>query len=103
MEVVGAFDFTGDTIADVLLRDRSTGAISYWQTDASGGVVQSVQIGGIGSNFDILGVRDVTGDGYNDVLLRDLNTGTISAFAISQGAYSHYVSLGGAGSEIVFA
>ncbi|WP_282703268.1 VCBS repeat-containing protein [Streptomyces sp. CC219B] len=71
-KIVGAGDFTGDGIGDVLARDR---AGTLWRYDGTGtGLLKNrVKLAAAwgGSYNAIVGVGDITGDGKNDLVARD--------------------------------
>ena len=93
------FDFSGDFEADLLLRDTNSGAVTSWNLN-NGAFVSSTQIGGMGSNIQIVGSGDFNADGFSDLLLRDLTSGAISDWTVRSGTFNSAVQLGGIGSNI---
>jgi hypothetical protein len=64
----GRFDFNGDTVSDLLWRNRSDGSNSIWNSAMSG---QKRAISAVPSQlWQVAAVGDFTGDGASDVIWR---------------------------------
>jgi len=77
-QTVAIEDFTGDNKADVLLRNRNTGAWTLSPMDGRN-VLQNVNFGSVALPTDLnwqpVGVGDFTGDDRPDVILRNQSSG----------------------------
>jgi FG-GAP-like repeat len=75
-EIRGQGDQNGDGTADILWRNKSTGAVYYWPM--SGGVPLSEQyVGVVDTAYDIVGTGDFDGDGRSDILWRNPTVGDL--------------------------
>ena len=79
-QVVDAGDFNGDGITDILWRNTTTGVLSDWLGNSSGGftINDAHAATGAPTDWKIIGVGDFNGDGHSDILWRNTTTGTLS-------------------------
>jgi hypothetical protein len=65
-EILGAGDFEGDGVDDILERNLVTGALNYWSRDSS--YLTRVQtMSSVDPAWDLIGIRDLDGDGAADL------------------------------------
>ena len=73
-----ANDLNGDWWADVVARERATGALLLYPGNAKAGLLPPTQIGWGWQSMSIIDTAgDLTGDGVPDVLARERATGTL--------------------------
>ena len=87
-DLVGAGDFNGDGVSDLLFRNLSTGGVIYWhlESDGQGGV----KLGKNGtfhkpkySDWRVVGIADMDNDRRSDVLLHQKSTGKLAYWLIN--------------------
>jgi hypothetical protein len=77
-EIVGTGDFNNDGNADILWRDRSSGAVVVWYMNGAGAVSKVDWISQNGdTNWEIVGTGDFNNDGNRDFLWRNTATGAV--------------------------
>ncbi|MFV0129099.1 FG-GAP-like repeat-containing protein [Streptomyces sp. HMX112] len=64
-------DLTGDGRADLLARQRSTGALYLYADNGAGALKGGVRLAGSFTGLTLVGAGDLTGDGHGDLLARD--------------------------------
>ena len=89
-------DYNVDGTSDLLLRDNTTGAVTYWGI-SNGSFQTSVQIGGVGGNIQVAGHGDFNHDGDCDVLLRDVATGNLTEWFVQAGLFAGAAQIGNMG------
>jgi hypothetical protein len=75
-EVVGTGDFNNDGNADILWRDKASGAVVVWYMNGSGGITNIgwvMQSGDL--NWEIVGVGNFNNDGNPDILWKNKTNG----------------------------
>ena len=87
-------DFDGDGLADVLLVDSSTNALSVALGDGRGGARATNFVQALAPEWSVSGIGDFNADGTTDVLLRSSLTGTVIVIAMGGGAAIHQTTLG---------
>jgi hypothetical protein len=75
-EIRGLGDQNGDGSADILWRNKVSGAIYYWPMSGSTPVSESF-VGTVDTGYDIVGSGDYNGDGKSDILWRHGTNGQV--------------------------
>ena len=88
--IVGAGDFDGDGVDDLLLTDGS--GIAGWKMQA-GQRVENQWFGYLGENQKIVGISDLNNDGTDDILLMNTATETFSGLLVKDGAVNGLIAL----------
>jgi hypothetical protein len=99
--IVGAGDFDGNNVTDILWRQKSTGSVGIWFLDASKppaqgqlGAITVLNMATIAPNIPaewvIQGVGDFDGDSTSDILWRDTSTGQAGVWRMLNGNVADY-------------
>lgn len=103
--IEGLADFSGDGKADVLIRNRSTGALFVWAMNgrntvagaSTGAVMQNGAALSLPLAWQIEATADFSGDGKADMLFRNQNTGQLAMWTMNgTSAAGSMVQLNGA-------
>jgi len=85
-----SYDFTGDGISDLLLRNLSY--VGIWDYEA-GGAYTPRYMGLVDYPWDVVGAGDYNADGTSDILFLHPSTGAIGYWAVVNGALSEFIPL----------
>ena len=77
-------DFNGDGTSDILVRNSSSGFVSYGEMHS--GSVTWNGISGLAADWQIAGTADLNGDGTSDILVRNAASGYLSFGEMHNGA-----------------
>lgn len=79
------FDFTGDGLSDLLVRDPASGEVELWTLQATQ-VVKRSALPHLPYPWALEDAGDYDGDGTSDLLWRNDSTGQLSVWLVQQGA-----------------
>ena len=82
--IAGIGDLDGNSTADLLWRDRTTGAVAAWFMDGLT-VTSSVVLATISADWIIAGIGDLDNNGTEDVVWRHPTSGTVAAWYMTLG------------------
>jgi uncharacterized repeat protein (TIGR03803 family) len=77
-KVKAAGDFTGDGVAELVVQNDSTAAISIWTLDASGVFAGEHVIATPAAGWTVMGTADYDDDGRADILMRNTNDNRVA-------------------------
>jgi len=87
-DLVGAGDFNGDGVSDLLFRNKATGGVVYWhlKSDGAGGV-KLAKSGTFEKppyrDWRVVGIGDMNKDGRSDLLFHQKSTGRLAYWLIN--------------------
>jgi hypothetical protein len=79
---VGAADFNGDGMADLLWKSASTGQMAMWEMNGTA-IQASAFLPTVATEWHVAGTGDFDGDGKADILLRDQVTGAAAIWEMN--------------------
>lgn len=93
-------DMDGDSVADILWRNGSTGEVFIWYMKSDGTIDQTLSLGNIPLSFQIRALADVDGDWIKDIVWLQASTGQVVIWNMHpNGSYTAWFPLSvGAGS-----
>jgi len=81
LDVAAVGDLDRDGYGDLLMRHKTTGAVSAWMTGPAGGVARTVSLAGTSDlGLDIASLADYNKDGWLDVLWRRKSDGRLTTW-----------------------
>ena len=91
--LAGMADFNGDGMADILLRNGTTGALLLWEMGA-GFTHTELVVNNPGLEWQVAALGDYTGDGKADILWRNAGTGDVYLWAMQDNTIKAQHDLG---------
>ncbi len=86
-DLVGAGDFNGDGVSDILFHNKLTGGLAYWHLKPDGNGVKYDQTGTFEfasyNDWRVVGIGDMDADGNSDLLFHRKSTGSVSYWLIN--------------------
>jgi hypothetical protein len=87
-------DFNGDGQADVVLRNRTTGATAVWLLNSSLAVVGTLDLPALTNTaYKLSGTADFNADGWTDILWRNQSTGQTAIWLMNGKSITRVVDL----------
>jgi len=88
----GTFDFNGDSRADLVWRNDTTGQFTIWNSTGNGFTPNSF-VGNVGTSWTIAALADFNGDGLDDMIFRNAN-GTFTEWQSTGAGFTPNVYVG---------
>jgi len=87
-QVVGAADFNGDGMPDLVFQDRSTRVISFWGMDGTGVIGSATMPLTPALGYNVVGLGDFNGDGGPDLLFQNATSGQLVFWVLHSTTYA---------------
>ena len=84
-QIQGVGDMDGDSFADILWRNTSTGEVLVWYMKSNGTIDQAISYGVIPTSYQIRGLADVDGDWIKDIVWFQPSTGQVVLWKMNPG------------------
>ena len=97
---VGAGDFNGDRVVDVLMRDQASGDIGFYEMGDGGTWQGWHHITYSSTAYSVVGTGDFNGDGVSDILPRNSNNGDLGFYQLnSDGSLQGWHDIGASSTD----